>query len=126
MDAQRAELVEPFLDQIRDKSGAFISPLAVARALHMSLEELAELVRVHRNTLRRDASSPKIQRRLGEIVRILTTAASLACDVNKAILWFRHQPLTGFRNRTAQSLVEEGRADLVLMHLEMIEDGVYA
>jgi uncharacterized protein (DUF2384 family) len=126
MNAQAPVDLEPFLSQVRDPKRAFISPSAVSEALHMSLDEVAKLAKIHRNTLTRMPGSPKVQERLGTIVRIISIAATLAGDLNKAILWFRHQPLTGFRNRTAQSLVEDDRADLVLMHLEMLEDGVYA
>ena len=54
-----------------------LSPERVATALNVPLAEIARLADVHRNTLARTPASPKVQARLGEIMRILTDAADL-------------------------------------------------
>ena len=103
------------------------SPNRVATALHVPLTEIARLTDVHRNTLARAPDSPKVQTRLGEILRILAEAAELMDgDLRKAAIWFRHQPLAGFDGQTAADLVSRGHADAVVTHLAMLRDGVYA
>ncbi|MBV9249807.1 MAG: DUF2384 domain-containing protein [Acetobacteraceae bacterium] len=82
---------------------------------------------VHRNTLARAPASPKVQARLGDVMRVLTDAAELlGNDLGKAVVWFLHQPLAGFDGQTAQELVTAGQAQAVLTHLAMLRDGGYA
>lgn len=103
-----------------------ISPKRLSSVLHMSLAQLSQLTKLHRNTLTRHPESPEVQQRLGEVARIITLAAELVGDQQRAIIWFRHQPLTGFEHQTAQQLVAAGHGDAVLEHLAMLSDGVYA
>ena len=93
----------------------------------MSLREVAQLAKVHRNTIARSPDSPAVQRRLGEVARVVGAAAELMNgDVGQAVLWFRHQPLAGFDGRTAAELTAAGHGGAVLTHLQMLGDGVYA
>jgi hypothetical protein len=104
-----------------------LSPDLVAETLHMALSDVARVVDVHRNTLARTPTSPKVQAGLGMIMRILTDAAELmGGDVGRASVWFRHQPLAGFDHQTAEELVTAGRGQAVLKHLAMLRDGGYA
>jgi hypothetical protein len=124
---QAASLLNPFLDSITDRRRGMISPKRVSEALHMPLAEVARLAKVHRNTLAQKPGSPMVQARLGEVARIIATAAELVeGDANRAIVWFRYQPLAGFGGKTAAELAAEGHGDAVLAHLEMLRDGVYA
>jgi hypothetical protein len=59
-------------------------------------------------------------------VTILAKAAELGGDPGKAVIWFRHQPIVAFGNRTAEELVAAGRGDAVLDHLDDLGDGIYA
>jgi uncharacterized protein (DUF2384 family) len=119
-------LSEP-LDAVYDPKLGAISPEKVAATLHVSLAEVARLADVHRNTLARAPTSPKVQERLGEVVRILAEAADLlGGDIGKAALWFCHQPLAGFDGRTAEELITAGESAAVLTHLAMLRDGGYA
>lgn len=43
----------------------------------------------------------------------------------RVLLWFNNQLLSGF-GKTALELVKEGRTEVVLKHLAMLEDGIYA
>jgi len=63
---------------------------------------------------------------MAPVIEILSEAEELAGDFDKAIIWFRHQPIAGYGGRTAQELVEAGHADAVLSHLEDLGDGGYA
>jgi uncharacterized protein (DUF2384 family) len=115
------------LETVYDKRLRCISPDRVAAMLHMPLVELARIADVHRNTFARAPSSPKVQTRLGEMMRILTEAsAMMGDDLAKAVIWFRHQPLSGFDGQTAGELVAAGHAQVVVTYLAMLRDGVYA
>lgn len=59
------------------------------------------------------------------IARIIARAADLAGNEGRAIIWFKHQPISGF-GKTAEELVEQGQADAVMWTLEGMEQGVYA
>ena len=112
-----------FLDDIRD--GDMIAPRRLAERLRVPMTRLSKLAHVNRNTLSAKAGSPVVQERLGEIARIIAKAAELSGDEGRAIIWFRHQPIAGFGS-TAEELVEDGHAELVMEHLERMESGVYS
>lgn len=104
-----------------------ISPGRVAATLKVPMADIARLAAVHRSTLARAPGSPKVQGRLGDVMRILTEAVDLLDgDLGKAIVWFRHQPLSGFEGQTAEELLAEGHANAVLAHLQMLRQGGYA
>lgn len=113
-----------FLDSVRD--GDIIAPRRMAARLRLPMTGLAKLTRLNRNTLASKAGSPVVQSKLGEIARIIARAAELSGDEGRAIIWFRHQPITGFDGKTAEQLVEDGHAGAVMWHLEGLENGVYA
>jgi uncharacterized protein (DUF2384 family) len=123
----KASMLSAFLDQITDRRGGFISPQRVSEALHVPLATIARLAKVHRNTLAQRPDSPVVQERLGDIARIIATAAELlGGDQGRAIVWFKHQPLAGFDGQTAEELVATGHAEAVLAHLDLLRDGGYA
>lgn len=113
-----------FLDDVTE--GDVISPRRMAERLRVPITDLSRLVNVNRNALASQCDSPKVQRNLGEVARIITHAALLSQDEGKAIIWFRHQPLPGFAGKTAFELVESGHADAVIAYLQSLEAGVYA
>ncbi len=102
----------------------FVSPQRMSRRLRLPLAELAKLAHVHRNTLAQRPDSPVVQKR--PVVPILTAAEQLTGDADRAIVWFRHQPIAGHDGRTALELVEAGHADAIMAHLEDLRDGAYA
>lgn len=120
------DMLSPFLTGVMEPQNGTISPHRLSNVLHLSLVELSALAQLHRNTLTRNPESPEVQQRLGEIARIIAIASELVQDEQRAIVWFRHQPLSGFDNKTAQELVTAGHADAVIEHLAMLSDGVYA
>ena len=119
-------MLSPFLTEVMEPHKGAISPQRMSGALHISLRRLSEIAQLHRNTLTGNPDSPEVQQRLGEVARIISLAADLVGDQQRAIIWFRHQPLSGFDNKTAEELVAAGHADAVLEHLAMLGDGVYA
>lgn len=119
-------MLSPFLTQVMEPQKGSISPHRLSDVLHISLAHLSKLTQLHRNTLTRHPESPEVQQRLGEVARIIAIATELVGDQQRAIIWFRHQPLSGFDNKTAEELVGTGHTDAVLEHLTMLSDGVYA
>ncbi len=119
-------MLSAFLEEVTDRRGS-LSPQRMSEALRVPLSHLARIAKVHRNSLSQHPDAPAVQARLGEVARIVASAADLlGGDTGKAIVWFRHQPLAGFNGRTAEELVAAGHADAVVAHLEMLRDGGYA
>lgn len=116
-------MLASFLDTVRD--GDMIAPRRMAERLRVPMTQLSRLAHVNRNTLADKPGSPAVQAKLGQIARIIARAADLAGDEGRAIIWFRHQPIAGFGNRTAEELVEAGEADAVIEDLERMAEGVY-
>ena len=112
-----------FLEDVTD--GDLISPRRMAERLRVPMTKLSKLAHVNRNALADQPASMKVQAKLGEIAQVIAKASELTGDDSRAIIWFKHQPITGY-GMTAERLVEIGRADLVLEHLERIDEGVYS
>jgi uncharacterized protein (DUF2384 family) len=112
------------LADIRERD--FVSPQRMSRRLRLPLTDLAKLAHLHRNELAQRPESPLVQKSLEPVVRILAAAEQLTGDPDRAIVWFRHQPIAGHDGRTALELVEAGEADAVVAHLEDLRDGAYA
>ena len=89
-------MLSAYLAEVTDQHGLF-SPQRLSDTLRMPLAQLARIAKVHRNTLTQHPGSPAVQARLGEVARVVATAADLlGGDTPRAIVWFRHQPLAGF------------------------------
>ena len=109
-----------------DGQSAFLSARRVADQLGVTLAELAKLIGVARNTLTAKSSARKVDGALSNVVRILSMASEMAGDDNRAVIWFKHQPIPGWAGKTAFDLVGEGKPDKVLAYLEAVRSGVYA
>jgi uncharacterized protein (DUF2384 family) len=119
-------MLHAFLDDVTDPRGVFL-PARFSEAMRIPMSHLARIAKVHRNSLSQHPESPAVQARLGEVARVIATASDLlGGDTAKAIVWFRHQPLSGFEGQTAEELVAEGHTQAVLAHLETLRDGGYA
>nr|WP_197530007.1 antitoxin Xre/MbcA/ParS toxin-binding domain-containing protein [Gloeobacter violaceus] len=95
--------------------------------MKLPMTDLAKIVHLHRNTLSRRPQSPEVQSRLGRVAKIIARAAAMiGGEANRAVIWFRFEPLPGFDHKTAAQLVAEGHADAVETYLDMLDDGVYA
>jgi uncharacterized protein (DUF2384 family) len=106
--------------------GAGLDPKRLADMLHMTMGEVADLIGVHRTTLSRNAMSPDIQARMGPIATILSRAGDMAGNADRAILWFRHQPIAAFGQKRAVDVVAGGEASALLAWFDALEDGAYA
>ena len=106
-----------------DASPVSISPRRYSSVLRLALQDLAAQAHVHRSTISRAPDSETIQRFLRETLRVLRAATDISGDVERAIFWFKNEPLREFDYKTAQTLVSEGRADAAIQYLQMAEAG---
>ncbi len=114
-----------FLDFLKDPDtpAPVLSPKRFSQAMHIDLQTLAEQAHVHRNTINRAPGSRGIQDFLREALRVIKAATDLNGDLNKALFWYRNEPLSVFGYKTAERLVSEGRTDDVLRYVASIEAG---
>ncbi|EOH6072930.1 DUF2384 domain-containing protein [Burkholderia cenocepacia] len=106
-----------------DADAVSISPRRYISVLRLELQDLAMQAHVHRSTISHAPDSETIQRFLRETLRVLRAATDVSGDVERAIFWFKNEPLREFDYKTAQTLVSEGRADVVIKYLQMAEAG---
>lgn len=116
---------DAFLQSLREPEmpGPIFSPRRFSEALQIDLQTLAELAGVHRNTVARAPASRGIQDFLRESVRVIRAATDLSGDVNKALFWFRNEPIPEFNYKTAERLVVEKRSDDLLRYIVALEAG---
>ena len=114
-----------FVDFLRDAdtSAPLLSPKRFSQALHIDIQTLAEQAHVHRNTISRAPGSRGVQDFLREALRVIKAATDLNGDLNKALFWYRNEPLSVFGYKTAERLVSEGRTDDLLRYVASIEAG---
>lgn len=116
-------MLAAFLDDIRDED--IILPRRLAERLRLPMTRLAKLAHLNRNTMSARPESPAVQKKLGQIARIVARVAEMTGDQDRAVMWFKHQPIPGW-GKTAAQLVEEGEADGVMWSLDGMEEGVYS
>ena len=114
-----------FVDFLRetDTPAPLLSPKRFSQAMHIDLQMLAEQAHVHRNTITRAPGSRGVQEFLRGALRIIKAATDLNGDLNKALFWYRNEPLSVFDYKTAERLVSEGRTDDLLRYIASIEAG---
>ncbi len=114
-----------FLQSLQDPElpGPTISPRRYCDALQIDLQTLAEFTGVHRNTVARAPASRGIQDFLRESVRVIRAAAELSGDVNKALFWYRNEPIPAFQYKTPERLVIEKRSDELLHYIVSLQAG---
>lgn len=116
---------DQFMSSLRDPDST--APIVSARrfvdALHIDLQTLARQAHVHRNTISRMPGSETVQRFLREALKVIRAATDISGDVQKALYWYRNEPLSVFDYKTAEQLVSEGRGDDVLRYVASLEAG---
>jgi uncharacterized protein (DUF2384 family) len=115
-------MVSGFVDSLQEPRTPYISPRRLSKALGVKVANLAQLTGVHRNTLR-NPSSERLQGRMREMVKVISAATELTGDVDKAIYWYRNEPIVDYGHRTAAELVAEGHAEAVLAFIRDLENG---
>ena len=104
-----------------DEPAPVLSPKRFSQAMHIDLQTLAEQAHVHRNTIRRAPGSRGVQDFLREALRVIKAATDLNGDLNKALFWYRNEPLSVFGYKTPERLVSEGRTDDLLPYMASLE-----
>ena len=99
------------------------SPKRLSQAMHFDLQALAEQAHVHSNTIIHAPGSRGIQQFLREALRVIKAATDLNGDLNKALFWYRNEPLSVFGYKKAERLVSEGWTDDLLRYVASIEAG---
>jgi len=103
-----------------------IAPRALAEELDISMSDLADLIGVGRSALYDADNGPKVQKALSKLAQILVAATDLAGSRRRAILWFKHTPIPGYRFKTPMDLFLAGDYEAVRITIENIRNGVYA
>ncbi|MGE0004366.1 MAG: hypothetical protein AB7S92_02135 [Parvibaculaceae bacterium] len=120
--AQHHAVVSGFVASLQEPRTPYISPRRLSKALGVRVANLAELTGVHRNTLR-NPSSERLQSRMREMVKVISAAAELTGDLEKAIYWYRNEPIADYGHRTAAELVAEGQVEATLSYIRDLENG---
>jgi hypothetical protein len=116
-------VVSRFMDSIKEPQKPYISPTRFAEAAGVSVQALAALAGVHRNTVSQHPDSGRLQDRLRDMVKVIVAAVGITGNLDKAFYWFRNEPIADYRYKTAAELVAEGRLDAVLAYLEDLRNG---
>lgn len=116
-------LQEPFVERFREPNTPYLSPSKVGDFFGFRVQELAERAHVHRNTPTARPQAPQLQKYLQDMVRVLAVVTEMTGDVQRAVFLLRNEPLRAFGYKTADTLIQEGRADAVIAYLESFAGG---
>lgn len=111
-----------FLQDI-ETGTASLSPKRYSQVLRIDMQTLAAQAHVHRNTISRAPYAESVQRYLRESVRVMRAAVDITGSVEKAIFWFKNNPLATFDYKTPQELVSEGRTDTLIRYIQSLQAG---
>lgn len=116
---------EQFLHYLQDSETgpSSISPKRYGAVLRLDMQTLAAQAHVHRNTISRAPDAESVQRFLRDSVRVMRAAADIGGSVEKAIFWFKNNPLPPFDYKTPQELVSEGRAAALIGYIQSLQAG---
>ncbi len=116
-------LSPPFIERFREPDTPFLSPVRVGEFFGFRVQDLAERARVHRNTPTARPHTPQLQKYLQDMLRVLTVATEMTGDPERAAFLLRNEPLKAFGYKTADTLIQEGRADAVIAYMESLAGG---
>lgn len=94
----------------------------------MSKTQLALMLGLSRESLykAKRAEAEKTQTRVREMLEVIARVMSWAGGQQQAMAWYRAQPIAAFGNRTAESLVKQGKAATVRDYLDFLAQGNFA
>lgn len=111
------------VEQFREANGLYLSVDRVAKFFAYRPYELAANARVHKDTPTTRPHDPRLQNHMRELLRVLMVATELSGDASRAAFLIRSEPLRALASKTADELVQEGRADDVIAYLESLAAG---
>jgi hypothetical protein len=106
-----------------ESDSSSISPKRYCLILRVDMKTLAAKAHVHRNTLSRAPDAENVQHYLRESVRVIRAATDITGSVEKAIYWFKNNPLPVFDYKTPHDLVSEGRTDDLVRYIQSLQAG---
>ncbi|MDF1482824.1 antitoxin Xre/MbcA/ParS toxin-binding domain-containing protein [Extensimonas sp. H3M7-6] len=116
-------LQQPFAEQFREPDTPYLSPARIGDFFGFKVQELAERAHVHRNTPTARPQAPQLQKYLQDMVRVLAAATEMTGDEKRAAFLLRNEPLRAFGYKTADALIQDGRADTLIAYLESLAGG---
>jgi hypothetical protein len=110
-----------------DQDGV-VNPKAIAEAFHTTVKEVAQLsgLSVEAVSKKERVHSKRSQKRLRDMVMIINRATPWCGTPFQAYAWYRSEPIPSFGDVTAETLVKQGHAELVIGYLDRIAEGGYA
>ncbi len=118
-----AAIFSDVLESMREPGTSRFSASGIADILGLQQQDLAVLAGVHRNTLRTHPESPRLQATLRDLMRVLSAATATQPDLRRAIFLIKNEPIPAFRHKTLLQLVQEGRTEDAIDHLESVSAG---
>ncbi len=113
-----------FLNFLNDSANtASISPKRFGQVLSLDMQTLAAKAHVHRNTISRAPDAESVQGYLRDSVRVMRASADITGSVEKAIFWFKNNPLPAFDYKTPHDLVSEGRTEALIRYIQSLQAG---
>lgn len=121
----RLDLVE-LIDQGLPKA----SLLSLAKYLHFSMKQMADVLPITERTIQRYANDKPftavVSDHILQIAEVSAKGTEVFGDKDKFVLWM-NQPCTSFANKTPKSLLKSGiGVDMILDELGRIEHGVFS
>lgn len=116
-------LIASFLDE-----SGMVAVDRVADSFGMSKIQLAQTTGLAPQALHKldRAQAAKTQSRVREMLEIISRVSDWAGGKERAMAWYRAQPITAFGGRTAESLVKSGQASAVRDYLDHLALGGFA
>ncbi len=118
-----AVLQQPFVERFRESDTPYLSPARIGEFFGFQIQELAERAHVHRNTPTARPHASQLQKYLQDMLRVLAMATEMSGDEKRAAFLLRNEPLRAFGYKTADILIQEGRADDIIAYLESLAGG---
>lgn len=108
---------------LREPGAPIVSPQRFSEVVGIDLEVLAKQAHVHPNALTSMPHTESLQQFLRDALRVLKAATDLCGDLDKALLWYRSQPLQPFHDKTPAQVISEGKTDALITYIAMLEAG---
>jgi len=127
VDLESRGRIGAFFTRVMDPRG-YVIVSKLATELKTTAADLAITLGLPKEAVSKSARqvSEKTQMRLREMTEILNHAESFAGSMPAALAWYRSQPIPGFGDRTAESMVKAGHAEAVRRYLDHVALGGFA
>ena len=119
--------MQTFPPAVIDEKG-LVNPAIMAQTLHTTTQDIAAHAGISVSTISKKdrVASVKTQKKLRDVIEILTKAAQYSGSIFQAFAWYICEPIPAFGGLTAENLVVNGEADIVKAYLEQLALGGYA